>query len=172
MFRCRSRESDLGWEVLGRPWLLGGLRHGLAGWLAGWLVLGLWQTVRDFLRSGHTAQNFLCLDRTVQDFFRSGDRKWVLGQFGSETVQNHYFLKGIFRGSRRPTFSRILGVLSVLVGLPRLGQTVRDFLRSCHPAHHFPCFTLPFCLIGSSCLSRVRFDLQDLNASVVGSYVC
>ena len=49
----------------------------------------------------------------------------LLGRIWQETDQNQHFLKGVLVGSRRPTFSRILGVLSVLVGLPRLGQTVR-----------------------------------------------
>ena len=52
---------------------------------------------------------------------RSGGPKWALGQFGPEAAQSQHFLKGILTGSRRPTFSRILGVLSVLDGLPSLG---------------------------------------------------
>ena len=52
---------------------------------------------------------------------RSGSRKWALGQFGSETAQSQYFYKGFLTGSHRPTFSGILGVLSVLDGQPSLG---------------------------------------------------
>ena len=113
-------------RILGVHYVLDGLPH-------------LGQTVRDFLHSGKTVQDFLCLGRTVQDFLRTGSPKWVLGQFGPETVRNQHFLKGILKGSRRLTFSRILGVQSVLDGLTRLGQTGRDFLHSGKTVQDFLC---------------------------------
>ncbi len=58
--------------------------------------------------------------KECRTFSRSGSRKWDLASLGQKQLKVDTFNR-IFTGNRRPIFSRVLGVLSVLDGQPSLG---------------------------------------------------
>ena len=79
------------------------------------------KVVHGFSLLGQAVQNLFSFGPRVQDFLGLRIPKMSLWPVWARNCSKSKLLKGVLTGSRKPRFSRTLGVLSVLHCLPTLG---------------------------------------------------